>query len=74
VVGVHAWSDGSRMKAANVNVADSDKRKCNVNFYLEMGGARGALLVSHCFDAAPADRVYFYHRRKRMIIQACHKQ
>jgi hypothetical protein len=55
-VGVHAWSDGSRMKAANVNVADSI-HAAYVNFYLEMGVPERFYWFS--LDAAPADRVYF---------------
>ena len=55
-VGVHAWSDGSRMKAANVNVADSI-HAVYVNFYLEMGVPERFYWFS--LDAAPADRVYF---------------
>ena len=55
-VGVHAWSDGSRMKAANVNVADSI-HAVYVNFYLEMGVPE--LFYWFSLDAAPADRVYF---------------
>jgi hypothetical protein len=55
-VGVHAWTDGSRMKAANVNVADSI-HAVYVNFYLEMGVPERFYWFS--LDAAPADRVYF---------------
>ena len=55
-VGVHAWSDGSKMKAANVNVAGS-VHATYVNFYLEMGVPERFYWFS--LDAAPADRVYF---------------
>lgn len=55
-VGVHAWSDGSRMKAVNNNVAES-VHASYVNFYLEMGVPDRFYWFS--LDAAPADRVYF---------------
>jgi len=55
-VGVHAWSDGSRTKAENVNVADP-VHAVYVNFYLEMGVPERFYWFS--LDAASADRVYF---------------
>lgn len=55
-VGVHAWSDGTRLKATNLNVADPI-HATYVNFYLEMGVPERFYWFS--LDAAPADRVYF---------------
>ncbi|QRV25145.1 alpha/beta hydrolase [Marinomonas foliarum] len=55
-VGVHAWSDGTRVKAVNLNEADPI-HATYVNFYLEMGVPERFYWFS--LDAAPADRVYF---------------
>jgi hypothetical protein len=55
-VGVHAWSDGTRIKATNLNVSDP-VHAAYVNFYLEMGVPERFYWFS--LDAAPADRVYF---------------
>ncbi|MBJ7538974.1 alpha/beta hydrolase [Marinomonas transparens] len=55
-VGVHSWSDGSSIKATEVNMADSI-HATYVNFYLEMGVPDRFYWFS--LDAAPADRVYF---------------
>ena len=55
-VGVHAWSDGTKVKAANLNEADPI-HATYVNFYLEMGVPERFYWFS--LDAAPADRVYF---------------
>lgn len=55
-VGVHAWSDGTRIKAVNLNEADPI-HATYVNFYLEMGVPERFYWFS--LDAAPADRVYF---------------
>lgn len=55
-VGVHAWSDGTRIKAGSLNEADPI-HATYVNFYLEMGVPERFYWFS--LDAAPADRVYF---------------
>lgn len=55
-IGVHAWSDGTRIKATNLNVSDP-VHAAYVNFYLEMGVPERFYWFS--LDAAPADRVYF---------------
>lgn len=55
-VGVHAWSDGTRVKASSANVADPI-HATYVNFYLEMGVPERFYWFS--LTAAPADRVYF---------------
>lgn len=55
-VGVHAWSDGTRIKAKNLRKTDP-VHAAYVNFYLEMGVPEGFYWFS--LDAAPADRVYF---------------
>lgn len=55
-VGVHSWSDGTRVTAKSLNVADPI-HAAYVNFYLEMGVPERFYWFS--LDAAPADRVYF---------------
>ncbi|WP_421856196.1 alpha/beta hydrolase [Marinomonas sp.] len=55
-VGVHAWSDGTKIKAKNLKQTDP-VHAAYVNFYLEMGVPEGFYWFS--LDAAPADRVYF---------------
>jgi hypothetical protein len=55
-VGIHAWTDGTKIKAANVNVADPVHAEY-VNFYLRMGIPERFYWFS--LEAAPADRVYF---------------
>lgn len=55
-VGVHSWSDGTRVDATSLNVADP-VHAAYVNFYLEMGVPERFYWFS--LDAAPADRVYF---------------
>ena len=55
-VGVHSWSDGTRVSATSLNVADP-VHAAYVNFYLEMGVPERFYWFS--LDAAPADRVYF---------------
>ncbi|WP_082825340.1 alpha/beta hydrolase [Marinomonas sp. TW1] len=55
-VGIHAWSDGTRVNASSANVADPI-HATYVNFYLEMGVPDRFYWFS--LTAAPADRVYF---------------
>ncbi|RBO80060.1 alpha/beta hydrolase [Marinomonas aquiplantarum] len=55
-VGIHAWSDGTRINASSANVADPI-HATYVNFYLEMGVPERFYWFS--LTAAPADRVYF---------------
>lgn len=55
-VGVHAWSDGTKIAATTLNVTDPI-HATYVNFYLEMGVPERFYWFS--LDAAPADRVYF---------------
>lgn len=55
-VGVHSWSDGTKVSATSLNVADP-VHATYVNFYLEMGVPERFYWFS--LDAAPADRVYF---------------
>lgn len=55
-VGVHSWSDGTRVVAKSLSVADP-VHAAYVNFYLEMGVTERFYWFS--LDAAPADRVYF---------------
>lgn len=55
-VGVHAWSDGTKIKAANINNADP-VHAAYVNFYLEMGVSERFYWFS--LEAALDDRVYF---------------
>jgi hypothetical protein len=55
-VGVHAWSDGTKVTATTLNVTDPI-HATYVNFYLEMGVPERFYWFS--LDAAPADRVYF---------------
>ena len=55
-VGVHAWTDGSSVRAAEVNMADP-VHASYVNFYLEMGIPESFYWFS--LSAAPASRIYF---------------
>ncbi|WP_369919566.1 hypothetical protein AB8E32_12175 [Marinomonas polaris] len=55
-VGVHSWSDGTRVVAKSLSVTDP-VHAAYVNFYLEMGVTERFYWFS--LDAAPADRVYF---------------
>lgn len=55
-VGVHAWSDGTKIKAANLDPMDP-VHAAYVNFYLEMGVPERFYWFS--LEAAPEDRVYF---------------
>ena len=55
-VGVHSWSDGTRVTAKSLNV-ENPIHAAYVNFYLEMGVPERFYWFS--LDAAPADRVYF---------------
>lgn len=55
-VGIHAWADGTQIKAANVDTTDP-VHATYVNFYLSMGIPERFYWFS--LDAAPADRVYF---------------
>ncbi|MDB4837218.1 alpha/beta hydrolase [Marinomonas sp.] len=55
-VGIHAWTDGTHIQAANI--ADTDPvHGAYVNFYLEMGVSERFYWFS--LAAAPAERVYF---------------
>ncbi|QUX97188.1 alpha/beta hydrolase [Marinomonas sp. CT5] len=55
-VGVHSWSDGTKVSAKSLNQADP-VHATYVNFYLEMGVPERFYWFS--LEAAPADRVYF---------------
>lgn len=55
-VGVHAWSDGTKIQAANLDPMDP-VHATYVNFYLEMGVPERFYWFS--LEAAPEDRVYF---------------
>ena len=55
-VGVHSWSDGTKVNAQTLNEADP-VHAAYVNFYLEMGVPERFYWFS--LEAAPADRVYF---------------
>ncbi len=55
-VGIHAWTDGSGVKASELNMADPI-HATYVNFYLEMGIPESFYWFS--LSAAPASRIYF---------------
>lgn len=55
-VGIHAWTDGTKIKAAHVGITDP-VHAVYVNFYLSMGVPERFYWFS--LDAAPSDRVYF---------------